>query len=191
MRVLPLRTAFQRFPRLIREMSAELGKPATLRVRGRRHGGGQGHRRNSRGAARARASQRDGPWHRACGRTRRRRQARRRDDPPARLSRRGARADRNHGRRRRNRHREGSRGCEGTQRGSERNARGHERRGSHRPDLCAGLFDGDHGHGIVGPRCGLGRGPHRGEPTRRPASKRAACPAREPRFASPSPSACW
>ncbi len=30
MRVLPLRTAFQRFPRLIREMSAELGKPATL-----------------------------------------------------------------------------------------------------------------------------------------------------------------
>ena len=30
MRVLPLRTAFQRFPRLIREMSAELGKPVTL-----------------------------------------------------------------------------------------------------------------------------------------------------------------
>ena len=86
-------------------------------LRGRRHGGGQGHRRNSRGAARARAPQCDGPWHRACGRTRRRRQARRRDDPPARVSRRGARADRNHGRRRRNRHRKGSRGCEGTQRG--------------------------------------------------------------------------
>ena len=34
MRVLPLRTAFQRFPRLIREMSAELGKPATLAIEG-------------------------------------------------------------------------------------------------------------------------------------------------------------
>jgi two-component system chemotaxis sensor kinase CheA len=34
MRVLPLRVAFQRFPRLIREMSAELGKPATLVVDG-------------------------------------------------------------------------------------------------------------------------------------------------------------
>jgi len=34
MRVLPLRTAFQRFPRLIREMSAELGKPVTLAFEG-------------------------------------------------------------------------------------------------------------------------------------------------------------
>jgi two-component system chemotaxis sensor kinase CheA len=34
MRVLPLRVAFQRFPRLIREMSAELGKPATLVLEG-------------------------------------------------------------------------------------------------------------------------------------------------------------
>lgn len=34
MRVLPLRTAFQRFPRLIREMSAELGKPVTLEFEG-------------------------------------------------------------------------------------------------------------------------------------------------------------
>ena len=34
MRVLPLRIAFQRFPRLIREMSAELGKPATLVIEG-------------------------------------------------------------------------------------------------------------------------------------------------------------
>jgi two-component system chemotaxis sensor kinase CheA len=34
MRVLPLRVAFQRFPRLIRELSAELGKPATLVVEG-------------------------------------------------------------------------------------------------------------------------------------------------------------
>jgi two-component system chemotaxis sensor kinase CheA len=34
MRVLPLRVAFQRFPRLIREMSAELDKPATLTISG-------------------------------------------------------------------------------------------------------------------------------------------------------------
>jgi two-component system, chemotaxis family, sensor kinase CheA len=34
LRVLPLRIAFQRFPRLIREMSAELGKPATLVLEG-------------------------------------------------------------------------------------------------------------------------------------------------------------
>ena len=34
LRVLPLRAAFQRFPRLIREMSAELGKPATLVLEG-------------------------------------------------------------------------------------------------------------------------------------------------------------
>jgi two-component system chemotaxis sensor kinase CheA len=34
MRVVPLRVAFQRFPRLIRELSAELGKPATLVVEG-------------------------------------------------------------------------------------------------------------------------------------------------------------
>ena len=34
LRVLPLRAAFQRFPRLVREMSAELGKPATLLVEG-------------------------------------------------------------------------------------------------------------------------------------------------------------
>jgi two-component system, chemotaxis family, sensor kinase CheA len=34
MRVLPLRVAFQRFPRLIRELSAELGKPATLVIEG-------------------------------------------------------------------------------------------------------------------------------------------------------------
>jgi two-component system chemotaxis sensor kinase CheA len=34
MRVLPLRVAFQRFPRLVREMSAELGKPAELVVAG-------------------------------------------------------------------------------------------------------------------------------------------------------------
>ena len=34
MRVLPLRVAFQRFPRLIRELSAELGKPATLQIEG-------------------------------------------------------------------------------------------------------------------------------------------------------------
>jgi two-component system chemotaxis sensor kinase CheA len=34
MRVLPLRIAFQRFPRLIREMSAELNKPATLVLEG-------------------------------------------------------------------------------------------------------------------------------------------------------------
>ncbi len=34
MRVLPLRAAFQRFPRLIREMSAELRKPATLVLEG-------------------------------------------------------------------------------------------------------------------------------------------------------------
>lgn len=34
LRVLPLRTTFQRFPRLVREMSAELGKPATLVIEG-------------------------------------------------------------------------------------------------------------------------------------------------------------
>jgi len=34
MRVLPLRTAFQRFPRLIREISAELDKPAALVIDG-------------------------------------------------------------------------------------------------------------------------------------------------------------
>jgi two-component system chemotaxis sensor kinase CheA len=34
LRVLPLRAAFQRLPRLIREMAAELGKPATLVVEG-------------------------------------------------------------------------------------------------------------------------------------------------------------
>jgi two-component system chemotaxis sensor kinase CheA len=34
MRVLPLRVAFQRFPRLIREISSELGKPATLVIDG-------------------------------------------------------------------------------------------------------------------------------------------------------------
>ncbi|HUQ52749.1 MAG TPA: chemotaxis protein CheA [Gammaproteobacteria bacterium] len=33
-RVLPLRAAFQRFPRLVREMSAELQKPATLVIEG-------------------------------------------------------------------------------------------------------------------------------------------------------------
>jgi len=33
-RILPLRVAFQRFPRLIREMSAELDKPATLVISG-------------------------------------------------------------------------------------------------------------------------------------------------------------
>jgi two-component system chemotaxis sensor kinase CheA len=32
--VLPLRTAFQRFPRLVREMSADLGKPAALVIEG-------------------------------------------------------------------------------------------------------------------------------------------------------------
>jgi len=34
MRVLPLRHVFQRFPRLVREMSADLGKPATLVTEG-------------------------------------------------------------------------------------------------------------------------------------------------------------
>jgi two-component system, chemotaxis family, sensor kinase CheA len=34
LRVLPLRVAFQRFPRLIREMSVALGKPATLEIEG-------------------------------------------------------------------------------------------------------------------------------------------------------------
>jgi len=34
MRVLPLRHVFQRFPRLLREMSADLGKPATLVIEG-------------------------------------------------------------------------------------------------------------------------------------------------------------
>jgi two-component system chemotaxis sensor kinase CheA len=34
MRVLPLRVAFQRFPRLIHELAAELGKPATLVIEG-------------------------------------------------------------------------------------------------------------------------------------------------------------
>jgi two-component system chemotaxis sensor kinase CheA len=34
LRVLPLRTTFQRFPRLVREMAAELGKPATLVLEG-------------------------------------------------------------------------------------------------------------------------------------------------------------
>jgi two-component system chemotaxis sensor kinase CheA len=34
LRVLPLRAAFQRLPRLVREMAAELGKPATLVVEG-------------------------------------------------------------------------------------------------------------------------------------------------------------
>jgi len=34
MRVLPLRTVFQRFPRVLREMSASLGKPATLKIIG-------------------------------------------------------------------------------------------------------------------------------------------------------------
>ncbi len=34
MRVLPLRIAFQRFPRLVREMSASLGKPTTLAIEG-------------------------------------------------------------------------------------------------------------------------------------------------------------
>jgi two-component system chemotaxis sensor kinase CheA len=34
LRVLPLRVAFRRFPRMIREMSAELGKPATLVIEG-------------------------------------------------------------------------------------------------------------------------------------------------------------
>jgi two-component system, chemotaxis family, sensor kinase CheA len=34
MRVLPLRSVFQRFPRVLREMSASLGKPAELRLEG-------------------------------------------------------------------------------------------------------------------------------------------------------------
>jgi two-component system chemotaxis sensor kinase CheA len=34
MRVLPLRVAFQRFPRLVHELAAELGKPATLVIEG-------------------------------------------------------------------------------------------------------------------------------------------------------------
>jgi two-component system chemotaxis sensor kinase CheA len=34
MRVLPLRTVFQRFPRVVREMSSSLGKPAQIKVEG-------------------------------------------------------------------------------------------------------------------------------------------------------------
>ncbi len=109
MRVLPLRVAFQRFPRLIHELAAELGKPATLAIEG-----------EDTEADKAiveilveplvhvlRNAMDHGVEDAAA--TSRRRQAGRRDDPPARVPRGRARPHRSHGRRRRDRRRARSR----------------------------------------------------------------------------------
>ena len=77
LRVLPLRGVFQRFSRLVREMSESLAKPVRLVDRGRGHPCRQGDRRDAVRAVAARRAQRDGSWRRAQRRARCRRESRR------------------------------------------------------------------------------------------------------------------
>ena len=63
-RMLPIRTVFDRFPRLVRDLAQEPGQGGGAHHRGRRHPGGQGHHRRDRRAPRAHDPQQRGPRHR-------------------------------------------------------------------------------------------------------------------------------
>ena len=127
LRVLPLHHAFQRFPRLVREMAASLGKPARLMIEGATTEADKSDRRGDRRAAAACPAQRPGPRRRERGRTR----ARRASPRPRRSVLRAAPAGRagghrSRGRRPRHRRRAGPRG----------RARARCRLGGHRSTAC-------------------------------------------------------
>ena len=98
-RMQPIGNAWQKLPRVIRDLSSELGKKIELRHAGRRDGARPASPRGHQGSADAYGAQLGRPRHRVAGRPSRRRQARARHHPPQRLSRR--RHDHDRDRRRR------------------------------------------------------------------------------------------
>ena len=189
MRVLPLRHVFQRFPRLLREISSDLGKPASLVDRRRRDGGGQSHRRDAVRAAAACAEKCHGSRHRRCRDARRASQAGRCNHPPARGP--ARRACRRGSERRRggNRRGEDSPGGAGTQLlppTKSLRAMSDEEVDQH--DLRAGIFDRGRSHRLVGAGRRDGRGSHCGGTAGGRSASRAA-PGRARQYGSRFPSA--
>ena len=62
-RMLPVKTVFQRFPRLVRDLARSLGKEVRLVIEGRGNRTGQDHPRANRRSAGARDPQCGRPWH--------------------------------------------------------------------------------------------------------------------------------
>ena len=107
-RMQPIGNVWAKFPRVVRDLSSQLGKQVRDRNGRQRDGAGQDHRRSDQGSAHAPGAQFGRPRHRVARSPSPGRQAGRRLPAAAGLSRRGPGQHRNHRRRRRARPRSNS-----------------------------------------------------------------------------------